>query len=238
MAESRIDTRAASRPWQVAGALALAHTALVLTAISQMDSPLFADGAEGIRDEYVGGDLGRTLAAWYTESLAFLMLVPVLVFLSRQVGVTGERARWASQSALACGIGYVVVTFAVGFPAGAVAMYGAQHGLDVDTAFAINNLRIFSYFLSLMLLGGQVLGLAVAALVDGFHRRWVGGFGLVAGAGLVVAPALAPWNLQDVPTLVWMVWWVGLAVLMLRHRVPASPDEREVAADGVRIGQS
>ena len=221
------------RLWQIAGALALAHTVLVLAAVALMESPLFADGVEGIRDEYVAGNLGRTLAAWYVESLAFLMLVPVLVFLSRRVGHRDERARWASQTSLLCGLGYVVVTFAVGFPAGAVAMYGAQHGLDVETAFAMNNLRIFGYFLSLVLLGGQVLGLALAGLLDGFHPRWVGGFGLLTGAGLLLAPAVAPWNLQDVPTLVWMVWWVGLAVLMLRHR---AGQHAEVATDEVPVG--
>lgn len=223
----------ARRLWQISGAVALAHTALVLTAIALMDSPLFADGAQGIRDEYVAGDLERTLTAWYLESLAFLMLVPVLVFLSRRVGHRDERARWASQTSLLCGLGYVTVTFAVGLPAGAVAMYGAQHGLDVDAAFAMNNLRIFGYFLSLVLLGGQVLGLALAALIDRFHPRWVGGFGLLTGAGLLVAPAGAPWNLQDVPTLVWMVWWVGLAVLMLRHRVE---QHAEVATGEVPVG--
>ena len=63
-----------------------------------------------------------------------------------------------------CGIAYVAVTFAVGFPAGAAAMYGAQHGLDVDAAFALNNLRIFGYFLSLMLLAGSTLGIALSAI--------------------------------------------------------------------------
>ena len=37
-------------------------------------------------------------------------------------------------------------------------MYGAQHGLDVDAAFALNNVRIFGYFLSLLLLAGSTLG--------------------------------------------------------------------------------
>ena len=93
------------------------------------------------------------------ESFAFLMLVPVLVFLGRVLGRGSELARWAAQTGTLCGLAYVAVTFAVGFPAGAAAMYGAQHGLDLEAALAVNNLRNFAYFLSLLLLGGSTLGL-------------------------------------------------------------------------------
>ena len=37
-------------------------------------------------------------------------------------------------------------------------MYGVQHGLELETALAVNNLRNFAYFLSLLLLGGSTLG--------------------------------------------------------------------------------
>ncbi len=185
------------------------------------------------------------------ESVGFLLLVPALVFLARALGRRTEAGRWAAQSGLVCGAAYVAVTFAVGFPAGAVAMYGAQHGLDVDTAFALNNLRIFAYFLSLMLLAGSTLGIAFSALADGVHRRWVGGFGVVTGAGLLVSTPLSVVNLQDLGTLVWMVWFLGLGVLMLRHRDPEldserdpGPDREQVSHDpvsvpsGTRIGQA
>ena len=39
---------------------------------------------------------------------------------------------------------------------------GVVHGIDVDTAFALNNLRIFGYFLSLLLLGGSTIGIALS----------------------------------------------------------------------------
>ena len=125
--------------------------------------------------------------------------------------------RWAAQTGVLCGLGYVAVTFAVGFPAGAAAMYGVQHGLDVDAAFAINNVRIFGYFLSLLLLGGSTLGFAVAALADRVHPRWFGGFGLVTGVALLLDPARGR-DQHDWASLVWMVWFVGVGVLMLRHR--------------------
>jgi len=54
-------------------------------------------------------------------------------------------------------------------------MYGAQHGLEVEAAFALNNLRTFGYFLSLMLLAGSTLGIALSASAEGVHPRWFGG---------------------------------------------------------------
>ena len=99
-------------------------------------------------------------------------------------------------------------------------MYGAQHGLDLDTAYAMNNLRIFGYFLSLLLLGGCTVSFAAAALADRLHSGWFGVFGLVTGVLLLASTPLAAIGQQDWGTLVWAVWFVGVGVLMLRHREP------------------
>ncbi|HET7349768.1 MAG TPA: hypothetical protein VFJ28_02400 [Marmoricola sp.] len=228
--------------WRIAGALGLAHVVLIPVGIALQRSPLFADGVGGIRESYVAGDFTRSVSGWMLEAFGFLLLVPALVFLARALGRRSESGRWAAQTGLMCGLGYVAVTFAVGFPAGAAAMYGAQHGLDLDTAFAINNLRIFSYFLSLMLLAGGTLGIAVSALADGEHRRWIGGFGIVTGVGLLVSTPLSLVELQDLGTLVWMVWFVGVCVLMLRHRETAGTEAvtglDDSAHSRVRVGQA
>lgn len=89
------------------------------------------------------------------------------------------------------------MTMAEGFPAGGAALYGAQNGLDVDTAFAINNIRIFAYFLSLALLGAHAIGLAVAARQDGVMTRWVGWGGLLTGAVLLASVPAAAVGQQD-----------------------------------------
>ncbi|HET9996802.1 MAG TPA: hypothetical protein VFQ17_04755 [Nocardioides sp.] len=211
--------------WRAAGALAIAHVVLIPVSLALEMPALFADGVGGIAEAYVEGDLTRSFAGGVLESFAFLMLVPVLVFLGRVLGRGGELAGWAAETGVLCGLAYVAVTFAVGFPAGGAAMYGAQHGLDLDAAFAINNVRIFAYFLSLLLLGGSTLGFAVAALAGHVHPRWWGGFGLATSVVLFASTPLATVNLHDWGTLVWMVWFVGVGVLLLRHR----DDEREVA---------
>ena len=216
------------RLWQIAGGFAIVHVVLIFLGIFLQQGPLFADGVEGIEDKYVGGDMGRTFTGGILESFAFLLLVALFTFLAGALGRTTEAGRWAARTGLACGLTYVAVTFAVGFPAGAVSMYGAQHGLDLDTAFALNNLRIFSYFLSLMLLGACTIGFAVAALADRVHSGWFGAFGLVTGAGLLASTPLASIGHQDWGTLVWVVWIVGVGVLMLRHR--EAPQESPISA--------
>lgn len=204
--------------WRIAGGLALAHVALVVAGISVQDSPLFAEGAAGIRRDYVEGDLGRSIAGGMVEGLGFILLIPVLVFLVRAVGRRTELARWAALTAGSAGLAYVAVTMAVGLPAGAAAMYGAQHGLDVDTAFAVNNIRIFGYFLSLGLLGAHAICLAVAAVQDRVLVRWFGVGGFVTGTVLLLSVPAALIGQQDWGTLVWIVWWIGVGVGMLRHR--------------------
>lgn len=209
------------RLWQIAGGLVIAHVALIPVGIYLQQRPLFAEGSAGITDAYVGGDLARGLTGGLLEAFGFLLMIPALAFLGRVLGRRSEAGRWAAQTGLLCGLGYVAVTFAVGFPAMAAAMYGVRHGLDADLAFAINNIGTFGYFLSLMLLGGSTLGYAAAALADRVHPRWFGGFGAVTGLALLASAPLATVGQQDVATLVWMVWFVGVGVLLLRHRPAA-----------------
>ena len=208
--------------WRLAGGLALAHVVLLLAGIALAESPLFQEGTEGIQEGYVEGNMVRTMAGGMVETLGFVLLIPTLVFLSRAMGRRTEVGRWASQTALMAGIAYVAVTMAVGFPAGAAALYGAQHGLDLDTAFAINNIRIFSYFLSLSLLATHAIGVAIAARQDNMMRRWVGWGGLLTGTVLLLSVPAAGIGQQDWGTVVWLVWWIGLAVSMLRHRPQGS----------------
>jgi hypothetical protein len=201
--------------WRLAGVCGLVHIVAILVGLALAQPALFEDGTAGIQADYVEADLARSLTGGLIEALGFVLLVPALVFVSRVLGRRSEVGRFAAQTGLACGVGYVAVTLAVGFPAGAAALYGAQHGLDLDVAFALNNVRIFGYFLSLALLGGNVIGIAASALTDG-RSRWIGGFGLAAGLALLAGPVLAVAGLQDFATLLWMVWWVGVSVWMLR----------------------
>ena len=215
-----------SKPGRVeeraAGALGLAHVVLLAAGlVLSGGGALLEEGRAGIERAYSSGDLTRILGGWFVESVGFVLLVPVAVFLSRHLGRSSEVGRWASRTGLVLGGIYVAITLAVGFPAGAAAAYGVQHGLDVDTAAALNSMRVFAYLLSLLCLGAYVICIAVSARADGFSPRFIGWLGLVTGVSLVAAAPLAVFSLQDLPTLLYFVWWVGLCVALLRGRKAA-----------------
>lgn len=46
----------------------------------------------------------------YIELVAFMLLIPAIVFLGRAIGRRTEAARWATQAAAAAGIAYVALT--------------------------------------------------------------------------------------------------------------------------------
>ena len=205
--------------WRLAGALGLAHVVLMLVGVITSGTPTVHEGQEGIEHSYVEGSLTRIFTGGYVETLAFVLLVPVLVFLGRAFG-RSESTAWASRSAAAAGLTYVAVVVAAGFSAGAAAAWGAANGLDLQTALAVNNIRNFGYFLSLAFLGAHAVGLGIAALGDGLMRRWVGWGGVVTGTLLILAVPAASVGIQDYATIVWLVWWVGVAVLLLRRSAP------------------
>lgn len=216
--EHRVEPVIPALLWKVAGGLALTHVVLMFTGISQQAMVTFTEGVAGIEKGYVEGNMARIMTGGYIETLAFVVLVPVLVFLARSIGRRTEAARWAAQTALLAGMGYVAITLAVGFPAGAAALYAAQSGVDPETAFAINNIRIFGYFLSLALLGAHAIGFGMAAIADRFFPVWAGYGGIATGICLLAVTPLVLVGLQDLPTVIWVVWFVGVAVCLLRKR--------------------
>ena len=52
------------RLWQIAGVLGIVHVVLIPVGIALQRSPLFEEGTRGIRESYVEGDLSRTLTGW------------------------------------------------------------------------------------------------------------------------------------------------------------------------------
>ncbi|HSO70385.1 MAG TPA: hypothetical protein VLQ67_12185 [Arachnia sp.] len=202
---------------RVAGAFALAYVVLMMGGlVISGGGALIQEGTAGIESAYRDGNLTTILGGWFVESVGLVLLIPAAVHLSRSLGRSTPVGRWAAHTGLHLAVVHVAITLAVGFPAGAAAAYGVQNGLDVDAAAALNSMRVFSYLLSLLCLGAYVACLAISALTDGFSRWFVGVLGLVTGLALMAAPPLAALSLHDLPTLLYLVWWVGLSVILLR----------------------
>lgn len=208
-----------TRRW--AGGLALAHIVLMLGALSQ-EGVLVGHGttAAKVQEVYGGASLDRALGAGYVEALSFVVLVPAIVLLSRLVGRRTELGQVAAQSFLVLGVAFVGATLAVGFPAGAAALYAAHHGVDAGTIATVNDIRNYGFVLQVALLAAMTLALGIAALADRVHTRWIGWGGVVVGGlGLVLTPFF-----HDAVSMAWMIWWVGMAVVMIR-RAPAAHEQ-------------
>jgi hypothetical protein len=208
--------QATARLWRVAGALALLHVVLFVAAAAITGQPTVHEGQDGIEHSFNVGGLGRLMAAGYLLVLGFLCLVPFAVFIARNVGRRSEVGRWAAQTAAAGALIGVVIIVGGGFSAGAAAMWADDRGQDLQSVLTVNNIRNFSYFISLPFFGAFAVGTGVAALVDGVLTRWVGWSGVAVGAGLVLAIPAAGVGIQYGMPL-WLLWVLVAAISLLRH---------------------
>ena len=198
--------------WRIGGALALAHVVLMLAAITQ--EALLEHGASvaEVEDVYGHANLTRVFSAGYVEAMSFLVLTVAIVVIARTMSGHTVVSRLSAQTFLALGIAYVASTLAVGFPPGAAALYGSQHGADAAAVLMVNDIRNYSFVLQIAISCAMTLALAVAALAARIHVRWIGWLGLAVGSvGLVATPFA-----HDAVSLAWLVWWLGMAVLFLR----------------------
>jgi hypothetical protein len=221
--------------WRTAGLLAVGHVVLVLAGISLQSSPRLGDDAAAVTATYVDSDMARVFGGGYIESLGFVLLLPVVAFLARAVGRRTDVGGWAAHTGFAGGIGYVVVSVAPGLAAGAAALYGAQYGADVATVSVVNDVRNFAFFLSMLFLAVHAAGVSVSVLADGVLPAWTAWGGLATALVLVVSVPFAAVGAVDYATLVWILWFVALAAVMLRHRpagagVPTGSDSAGVTA--------
>ena len=210
--------------WRLAGGFALAHVVLFLAAAAITGQPTVHPGQQGIEHSFNEGSFARVVSGGYLLVLGFLALVPVAVFLARNLGTGSPAGRWAAQTAGAAALAFVVVITGAGFSAGAAALWARDHGLDLETVLAINNIRNFAYFLALPLAGTFALGSGIAALTDRTFVHWIGWGGIGVGLALVIAiPAAAVGIQYGMP--VFLLWLTGTGITLLRHRPqPAGVD--------------
>lgn len=216
--ETRPRTRGPSTLPRLAGGLALGHVVLMLGAFALEGVAAAEHGTSPTKivELFRGADLTRTLAAGYAEALAFFVLTPAIILITYLFSRRTTTGRLAAQTFAAFGISYVASTLAVGFPPGAAALYAAHHGVDAGSIAMVNDIRNYGFVLQVALSVAMVLALGVAALAERVHTRWIGWGGVAVGTiGLAVTPIA-----HNAVSMVWMIWWVGMAVVLLRQNRP------------------
>jgi hypothetical protein len=218
-----------------AGASALIYVASFVLAAVLIGQPIVHGGQEGIEHSFVEGGLGRVFTGMYLLTFGFLLLLPTMVFLSGALGRRSPLGSWAAQTATAAGTAYVVVIVGVGFSAGAAALWALHQGLDLPSVLSINNVRNFAYFVATPFMGLYSIAIGVAAINDRRLTRWVGWGGVIAGTAFLLAVPAAAIGIQYAMPL-WLLWWVGNGIVLLRHRPGADnfPAERSPLETSVR----
>jgi hypothetical protein len=199
----------------VAGGLAIAHVVLMLGAFALEGlAPEHGTAPTKLFDSFADAPLTRTLLAGYAEALAFFVLVPAVVVLGWLFSRRTTAGGLAAQSFVALGVAYVAGTLAVGLPPEAAGVYAAHHGVDPVSLAMVNDIRNYGYVLQVALSAAMALALGLAARFEGRNTRWIGWGGIGVGlAGLLVTPFA-----HNAVSMVFLVWWVGLAVVLLRDK--------------------
>jgi hypothetical protein len=203
--------------WRVGGGLALAHVVMLFAAITQEVMVSHDTSLATLQDKYGSADLTRVFTGGYIEATSFVVLAAAIVVVARLFRRGPEGAQVSAETFLALGVAFVAATLAVGFAPGAAALYGAQHGADAHTVAVVNDIRNYGYQLQVMIQGGMAIALGLAAVLGRQLRRWAGWGGIAIGVATVIGTPFANNGLG----MLWYVWWVGLAVLMLKGPKPA-----------------
>ena len=206
-----------NRSWRLAGILTIAYVVLAWVGNGMWGvSGLLGTGADAVRTQYAQADLPRSMAGGYLEALAALAFLAVAAFLYRVTGREREPAGWLSLTAFGAAVLYAVPT---SLAAGAVALYGAQHGADTATVVALNDLRNFLFFLGFLPLGLFTCTVAALALPrTSTLPRWTGWIGLPVGIAQFIGAAGAGAELQNYAMLLWFAWFVALGIAMVARR--------------------
>jgi hypothetical protein len=199
-----------------AGGLALAHVVVLLGAFAVEGTASLEHGMapSTLQHNLKNLDVTRTLLSGYVEALAFFVLVPAIVLVARTFSRRTEVGRLAAQAFVVLGTAFIASTLAIGFPPGAAALYAAHHGVGAGTLATVEDLRNYSFVLQVALSAGMALALGVAALAERLHTRWIGWGGIAVGVvGLVATPFA-----HNTVSSLWMIWWVGMGVVLLREK--------------------
>jgi hypothetical protein len=229
----------ARRLWPVVGGLALAHIALMfggftLTPVARLGSSPGAAVAA-----YRGSSLAAAGIGSAISLLGFVAFLCVALLLARLLRGQTETSRWLADVCVAAGTLYVGLTFALPYAASGLARYGAQHGMAAETVAAFSDLHWFGDDMATVMLGVFTVVVSIRVWNTRALPRWVAIAGFVAGACCLVTATAPPENVLDDVTLIWIVWFVVLAVAALRAgrtRVARPPAAVRVTPGAGHIG--
>jgi hypothetical protein len=217
MAQSTLTFPAAGVPtasrtvWRVAGALILAHIALLFSGFAfQVAVDPDASPAQVAR-QYSAADMPLATVGVYVEAMSFLVFAVAAALIFRLFAQKSSVGRLASTAFVVIAGAYVAATLAVGFAPAVAALHGAHLGADANSIAMVNDIRNVGFVLQTAMYAAATIALGVAAIAERTYAWWGWVAAILGGLAVVVTP-IDP----NLPNQVVMLWWVVLAVLCLR----------------------
>lgn len=204
------------RLWRVAGVLAVVHVALMFGSFALQKVADLGAKPSAVSAAFVTFPQGKGFAGEYLTCLSFLVFLLVATLLARLLRGDSEVSGWLSSTIAASGSIYVAVTISSELANLGAALYDGHHGAPLSSLTALDHAHWFGAFLATVVLGVFTLSVSSAVLVGRVLPRWVGFAGLVAGVVCLASGAGAHTGLNGAATLVWVVWFVALAITALR----------------------
>ena len=209
----------AADPTWVGAASGLASVVLLLAGFALLApaGAVHTNPAEEIVGFYTGGGQAAKYAGGLVGSVALLLFLPFVAMLTARLQGTGVAGDVLGPTARMAATGYVVLSLAPGQAAGAAALWLGAHDGDASAIVALNALRAFSYYLSLLALAGVLVAIGIGALTTGRLARWMSWSAVAVGGVLAVGVAVAQTGLADIASLLALAWIVAVSIGLLRR---------------------
>jgi hypothetical protein len=172
---------------------------------------------------YTGGDMARKVTGGLVVCLGFLLFLPFAATVTSRL--RGTSAGMLAPTAQMAATAYVVISLAPGQAAGAAALWlGRTSTADTAAVLALNDLRAFSFYVSLLVLATFLVAVGAAVVAGGGLPRWAGWAALGVGAAVAIGVPFAPTGLAEIASLLGLVWVIAVSVALLRRPVEPSAE--------------
>ncbi len=205
------------RLWVVTGWLLVGYIVLTFAGVAFQNSLMLGDSPDKAAAALLHSSMAKNFTGGYVELLATLVFLVALLGLARLLRGDDATGEWLSSCIAGAAVAEAAVTVAVGFAAGAAAIYDGHHGAPVATVTAVNDIRNFAFFLSGGFAGVVALAVATAVLRTRSLPRWVGYAGIAIGVLYIGTIPAARTGVMNAATLLGFVWIMALAVTALRR---------------------
>lgn len=200
---------------RLGGALGLAHVVVMMSGFAIYVR--YLDPRDPLTERYAGSNEALMYLGGYVESVGLLLFLPFAAYLFRLLRSAEGPSAFGAHTALAAGVIYISQSLTPGLAAaGAATRVGHSTTSTEPMLAALDNLRNFSYYLSLLALAVFLGAVAASALTTRVLPRWLAASAAVLSALLTLGVAGAGDGWHEPAALLGLVWVLAASVWSLR----------------------